>query len=67
MIGTRFFTGMRVYNAVLGEVLDRGRALRVDPAWAAACGLPGLRLLGGQMLAHRRPRTAQWGVAAQDR
>lgn len=39
-IGTRFFTGVRVYNAVLGEFVDRRRAVRADPAWTAARELP---------------------------
>ena len=40
VIGIRFRAGVRVYNAVLGEFLDRGRAVRADPAWAVARGLP---------------------------
>jgi putative transposase len=39
-IGIRFFTGVRVYNAVLGEFLGRSRAVKSDPAWAAARELP---------------------------
>ena len=39
-IGTRFFTGVRVYNAVLGEFITRSRAVKVDPAWEAARELP---------------------------
>jgi putative transposase len=39
-IGIRFFTGARVYNAVLGEFLGRSRAVKSDPAWAAARELP---------------------------
>jgi hypothetical protein len=35
-IRTRFFTGIRVYNAVLGEFLARGRAVKSDPAWESA-------------------------------
>ena len=31
-IGTRFFTGVRVYNAVLGEFIARSRAVKADPA-----------------------------------
>jgi len=30
-IRTRFFTGIRVYNAVLGEFLARSRAVKSDP------------------------------------
>ena len=39
-IRTRFFTGTRVYNAVLGEFLARSRAVKSDPAWEAARQLP---------------------------
>jgi hypothetical protein len=39
-IGTRFVTGTRVYNAVLGEFLARSRAVKSDPAWAAALLFP---------------------------
>jgi hypothetical protein len=39
-IGTRFFTGTRVYNAVLGEFLARSRGVKSDPAWEAALLLP---------------------------
>jgi putative transposase len=39
-IGTRFFTGVRVYNAVLGEFIDRSRAVKADPVWQAARELP---------------------------
>ncbi|MEY8018806.1 transposase [Mycobacterium servetii] len=39
-IGTRFFTGVRVYNAVLGEFIGRSRAVKSDPAWRAARELP---------------------------
>jgi putative transposase len=39
-IGTRFFTGVRVYNAVLGEFIARSRAVKADPAWQAARALP---------------------------
>ena len=38
-IGIRFFTGVRVYNAVLGEFLSRSRAVKADPAWESARGL----------------------------
>jgi putative transposase len=39
-IQTRFFTGVRVYNAVLGEFIGRSRAVKSDPAWQAARQLP---------------------------
>jgi putative transposase len=39
-IRTRFFTGTRVYNAVLGEFIRRSRAVKSDPAWQAARQLP---------------------------
>ncbi|MDT5049404.1 MAG: hypothetical protein QOG75_5302 [Mycobacterium sp.] len=39
-IGTRFFTGTRVYNAVLAEFMKRGRAVKSDPAWETARDLP---------------------------
>ena len=39
-IGTRFFTGIRVYNAVLGEFLGRSRKVKSDPAWQTARELP---------------------------
>src|SRR5262245_52232918 len=37
---TRFFTGARVYNAVLGEFIARSGAVKSDPAWRAAGQLP---------------------------
>jgi len=40
VIGTRFFTGARVYNAVLEEFIGRSRAVKADPAWHAARQLP---------------------------
>lgn len=40
VIRTRFFTGVRVYNAVLGEFIARSRAVKSDPAWVLARGLP---------------------------
>lgn len=40
-IGTRFFTGVRVFNAALGEFIARSRAVKADPAWQAARELPG--------------------------
>lgn len=39
-IRTRFFTGVRVYNAVLGEFIARSRELKADPAWQGAPELP---------------------------
>jgi putative transposase len=39
-IRTRFFTGARVYNAVLGQFLARSRAVKSDPAWETARQLP---------------------------
>jgi putative transposase len=39
-IRTRFFTGARAYNAVLGEFIARSRAVKVDPAWQTARHLP---------------------------
>ena len=39
-IGIRFFTGVRVFNAVLGEFIARSRAVKSDPAWVAARELP---------------------------
>ena len=35
-IGVRFFTGVRVYNAVLGEFITRSRTVKADPAWQTA-------------------------------
>jgi hypothetical protein len=32
-IGIRFFTGVRVFNAVLGEFIACSRAVKSDPAW----------------------------------
>jgi transposase len=40
VIRTRFFTGVRVYNGVLGEFIARSRAVKADPAWQAARQLP---------------------------
>jgi putative transposase len=39
-IRTRFFTGVRVYNAVLGEFIGRSGAVQADRAWEVARGLP---------------------------
>ncbi|EUA17313.1 putative transposase [Mycobacterium xenopi 3993] len=49
-IGIRFFTGVRVYNAVLGEFIARSRAVKSDLAWAAARELP-----------HRSPASVRYG------
>ncbi|MGV0743044.1 transposase [Mycolicibacterium sp. XJ870] len=40
VIGIRFFTGMRVYNAVLGEFIARSRKVKSDPQWQAAREMP---------------------------
>jgi putative transposase len=40
VMATRFFTGVRVYNAVLGEFLTRSRKVKADPGWQAARGSP---------------------------
>lgn len=40
VIGVRFFTGVRVFNAVLGECIGRSRSVKADPAWQAARELP---------------------------
>ena len=40
VIRTRFFVGVRVYNAVLGEFIARSRAVKSDPVWQAARQLP---------------------------
>jgi hypothetical protein len=37
---TRFFTGIRVYNAVLDEFLARSRTVKSDPAWEVVCQMP---------------------------
>lgn len=50
-IRTRFFTGTRVYNAVLGEFLARSRAVKADPAWETAGQLT--RRTPGQQKARR--------------
>jgi putative transposase len=39
-VRTRFFTGTRVYNAVLGEFLARSRAVKSDPGWQSARRMP---------------------------
>jgi putative transposase len=39
-IRTRFFTGARVYNAVLAEFIGRSRAVKSDAAWQSARQLP---------------------------
>ena len=40
VMATRFFTGVRVYNAVLGKFIGRSRKVKADPAWQAARQLP---------------------------
>jgi hypothetical protein len=40
VMATRFFTGVRVYNAVLGEFIGRSRKVKADPAWQAAREAP---------------------------
>lgn len=60
-IRTRFFTGTRVYNAVLGEFLGRSRAVKSDPAWQAA------RLLPGRTPAQRKDRSAAFRAVEQAR
>ena len=50
-IGTRFFTGVRLYNAVLGEFIARSRKVKSDPAWQAARELP--RRTKGERAARR--------------
>jgi putative transposase len=52
-IRTRFFTGVRVYNAVLGEFISRSRAVKADPGWEAA-----------RQLRHRSPAERQVRRAA---
>jgi putative transposase len=52
-VGIRFFTGVRVYNAVLGEFLARSRAVKADPGWETA-----------RRLAHRNPAERQVRRAA---
>ncbi|WP_255774477.1 hypothetical protein [Mycobacteroides abscessus] len=52
-MGVRFFTGVRVFNAVLGEFIARGRAVKADPAWQTARELP-----------HRNPAERQARRAA---
>jgi len=58
-IRTRFFTGARVYNAVLGEFLGRGRAVKADPAWETARQLP------HRSLAERQVRRAAFRSVEQ--
>ncbi len=40
VIATRFFTGARVYNAVLGEFIARSQVIKRDPQWQGARQLP---------------------------
>lgn len=54
VISTRFFTGVRVFNAVLGEFIARSRAVKADPAWQAA------RELAHRTAAERKARGASF-------
>lgn len=56
---TRFFTGVRVYNAVLGECIACSRAVKSDPAWQAARQLP------SRTPAQRSARRAAFNAVAQ--
>ena len=58
-IGTRFFTGVRVYNAVLGEFIGGSRAVKSDPAWQVA------RDLSGRTPAQRKDRGAAFRSVEQ--
>jgi putative transposase len=58
-IRTRFFTGARVYNAVLGEFIARSRAVKSDPAWEIARQLP------RRTVAERRFRRAAFAAVEQ--
>ena len=58
-IRIRFFTGTRVYNAVLGEFIGRSRAVKADPAWQAA------RFLPGRTPAERKARGAAFRTVEQ--
>jgi putative transposase len=60
-IRTRFFTGTRVYNAVLGEFLARSRAVKSDSAWQAARQMP------RTTAAERKARRAAFRVVQQAR
>lgn len=59
VIHTRFFTGARVYNAVLGEFLARSRAVKTDPAWDIA------RLLPRRTRVERKARRAAFRAVEQ--
>ncbi len=58
-ISTRFVTGTRVYNAVLGEFLKRSRAVKSDPAWQYA------RRLSGTTSAERAARLTAFRAVEQ--
>jgi hypothetical protein len=58
-VQTRFFTGVRVFNAVLGESLARGEAVKSDPAWEAA------RVLPRRTAAERKHRSAAFRAVEQ--
>lgn len=60
-IRTRFFTGTRVYNAVLGDFLARSRAVKSDPAWQTARQMP------RTTTAERRARRAAFRAVQQAR
>ena len=57
----RFFTGNRVYNAVLGEFTARSRAVKCDPGWQAA------RLLPHRTPPERKARAAAFRAVEQTR
>lgn len=40
LVGSRFECGRLLYNACLRAALDRATAMRADPGWEAAMGLP---------------------------
>lgn len=59
VISTRFFTGVRVFNAVLAEFIARSRAVKADPAWQAA------RELAHRTAAERKSRGAAFRAVEQ--
>ena len=60
-IRKRFFTGTRVYNAVLGDFIARSRAVKCDPGWQAA------RLLRHRTPPERKARAAAFRAVEQTR
>jgi putative transposase len=58
-IRTRFFTGTRLYNAVLGEFIGRSSAVKSDPEWEAARRLP------DRTPAERKARRAAFAAVEQ--